>query len=285
MQNIIELAKSLHVFVPIVRTSITVITILFISGFILKRIKKLLLKKAKTKRQITNIEVFSKASKYLILIIIILFAIFSYSGNWTGLGLTLGLFSAALGWALQKPITGIAAWIMIVTRRPFEIGDRVIIGSVKGDIVDLTLTHVYLKEIGGLVPSEENSGRTTMVPNSTLFEQNIINYTSQDEYVLDQVTTSITYESNLDKAIKIIQKAAEKNISEFSKKVKTKPYIRTYFQPSSVGVHIRYFAPAQRLQEISSNITKEIYDNLKTQKDVEIAYPHTELVYKGRHTI
>ncbi len=112
--------------------------------------------------------------------------------SWTALGLGVGLLSVAIGWALQRPITGMAAWFMIVVKRPFEIGDRVTIGAVKGDVVDITLTHIYINEIGGLVPSEENSGRTIMIPNSVLFEQNIINYTLQNEFVLDQVVTMVT---------------------------------------------------------------------------------------------
>jgi small-conductance mechanosensitive channel len=49
---------------------------------------------------------------------------------------------------LQKPISGVVAWLIIVTRRPFYIGDRIIIAGKKGDISNITLTYFLLDEIG-----------------------------------------------------------------------------------------------------------------------------------------
>ncbi len=282
MVGILGLINGLEAYVPILRTIIIVVIVFIVLSLVISLIKKGLLKRVKTKRQISNVEIFSSIIKVIFFFILIFTAFSSYFGSWAGLGIGLGLFSAALGWALQKPITGIAAWIMIVTKRPFDIGDRVIIGSVRGDVSDITLTHIYLKEVGGIVAGEENSGRIIMVPNSILFEQNIINYTQQDEFILDQVVVSVTYESDLDKAIKIALESAKKHINEFIKVTGQEPYVRTYFQPSGIGVHVRYYSPAKRIQEFSSLITKEIFDEINKEKDVEIAYPHTEVVFREK---
>lgn len=262
-------------------TFIILAIIFFIFNFIIERIKKGLLKKAKRKMTISNIHIFFKVIKYLFILFLILIIISLYSGSWVGLGLSVGLLSAALGWALQKPITGIAAWIMIIARRPFNIGDRIIIGNIKGDVIDVTLTHIYVKEVGGIVPGEETSGRVVMIPNSTLFEQNITNYTAKDEYVLDQVFVTVTFESNLDKAVKIALESAEKCTNSFIEKV-SKPYVRTYFKPEGISVHVRYFVPANQLQKYSSDITQEIFKRIKKAKDVEIAYPHTEIIFRKK---
>ena len=282
MLEFLQPINGLSQYIPLLRALITVAVVFLIFSLILGLIKKNLLKKVKRKKQISNIEIFSRVLKYLFFIILIILAFSSYYGSFTSFSIWIGLFSAALGWALQKPITGIAGWIMVVTKRPFEIGDRVIIGTVRGDVVDMTLTHIYLKEIGGLVAGEENSGRVILVPNSTLFEQNIINYTQQDEYILDQVVTLVTYESNLDKAIKIALESAKKHTKEFIAITKNDPYVRTFFNPSGINVHVRYYAPAKRVQEFSSAITKEIFDRIRKAKDVEIAYPHTEVLFRKK---
>ncbi|MFH0752542.1 MAG: mechanosensitive ion channel family protein [archaeon] len=278
MGGILDTLKVFVNIVPFLKTILILAIIFALFSLIIKIIEKRLLKRVKTKKQITTVEIFSKSLKYGFLLMLILLAVFSYSGSWTSLGLVIGLLSAALGWALQRPISGIAAWIMVVTKRPFEIGDRIIIGSVRGDVSDITLTHIYLKELGGLIQSEENSGRIIMVPNSQLFEQNIINYTANDDYVLDQVVTLITYESNLDKAMQIALDATIKHTKEFKDQTKHQPHIRTYFQPSGINIHARYFTPATRVSEISSRITKEIFDGIRKTRGVEIAYPH--IVYK-----
>ncbi|MBU4201949.1 MAG: mechanosensitive ion channel family protein, partial [Candidatus Altiarchaeota archaeon] len=212
----------------------------------------------------------------------LLHQVLPYVGSWEGLGIGIGLLSASLGFALQRPITGIAAWVMLIVNKPFIIGDRIIIGTTRGDVVNITLSHVYLMEIGGIVTGEETSGRIIMIPNSVLFEQNIINYTSQDDYILDQVVVAITYESNLDGAMKITLDSARKHTKEFIEATGKKPYVRTFFQSSGIDVHVRYTSPATRLQEFSSAITKEIYDRIMKADDVEIAYPHTEVVLRKK---
>jgi small-conductance mechanosensitive channel len=251
---------------------------------ITKGVKEVLYKRARTKQQRNNVIVFMNILKYFFYFIILLVIIFSITGSLTGLGISAGLLTAALGWALQRPITGIAAWIMVITKKPFQIGDRVIIGKVKGDVIDITLTHIYINEIGGTIASEEISGRTIMIPNSILFEKNIINYTLQNEFILDEVITLVTYESNLDKAMKICENAALKIIKPFLKDVEKKPSVRTFFRESGIDVKVRYFVKADERIEIASKITQEIFKQIKRAKDVEIAYPHLEMLYRKKKT-
>jgi small-conductance mechanosensitive channel len=267
----------------LIRAIISVIFVFILFHTFLRIIRKGLLKKAKTKKQISNVKIFTQVLQYLFIIILIIFAIFSYTGSWSTLGVGIGLLTAALGFALQKPITGVAAWVMIVARRPFDIGDRIIIGTVKGDVVDITLTHIYLKEVGGTIQdAEDNSGRTVMVPNSILFEHNIINYTLEDEYILGQVVTSVTYESNLDKAMKLILESTIKHTKEINEITKKKPYVRLFFEASGIDIKARYVVPAKQVQRTATLITKEIYDSFKKHRDVEFAYPHTEVIYRKK---
>ena len=72
-------------------------------------------------------------------------------------GFIAGLLTIAVGMALQKPISSVFAWLIIVTRRPFSIGDRVVISNIRGDVVDISLTHIYLEEVGGTIDGEEKS--------------------------------------------------------------------------------------------------------------------------------
>lgn len=241
-----------------------------------------LMKKAKTKKQRSNIRIFGQLSRYTLSLLVIILAILSSSGAWSSFGVFLGLLSAAIGFALQQPITGIAAWIMVVTKRPFDIGDRIIIGDVKGDVVDFNLTHVHVMEIGGLITDEENSGRIIMVPNWMLFEKNIINYTSNNDFVLHSVIVNVTYESNLDRAIEIADLSARKFLAGTISTSPGVPKVRVDFQASGIDVQVKYFSPARQLHEYSSKITKEIFDRINDADDVEIAYPHTEVVFRKK---
>lgn len=267
-------------------TAIYLLIIVAISLFIYKLVvitlRKAVLKKAKTKKQKNNAMVLITLWRYAFAVILIVGIIFFLGGDITGLGVWAGLLTAALGWALQKPITGVAGWIMVITKKPFQIGDRIEIAGVKGDVLDINLTHIHLREIGGTIKTEETSGRIVMIPNSKLFEQDVINYTMTDEFILEQVVTTITYESNLDRAMDICVKAAKKAVADFLENMPQQPYVRTFFQPSGIDIKTRFYVPASERIRIGSDLTQEIFRNIMKAKDVEIAYPHTEVVLRKK---
>lgn len=258
--------------------SAIILTYILINTFL----KKVLLKKVRTKRMKHNTIVFVSLISYLFVFISIIFLVISVTGSSVSLGVAAGLLTAGLGWALQRPITGVAAWIMIISSKPFEVGDRIIVGGVKGDVSNITLTHIHLKEFGGTIGGEETSGRIIFVPNSILFEQNIINYTSQNNYILDEVAFAVTYASDIDKANEIARKTAEKITKDISEQVHQKPFTRSNFQPSGVDIRVRYYTIAADRQEVSSKITEEISKQIKKERRVKFAYPHTEVFLNKR---
>ena len=261
---------------------ITFLLMMVFLELLVRRIRVVLLKKAKNKKQISNIKFLTRMINIAVFLFIFLFIFLSYFQSWTGIGVFLGLLTAGLGFVLQRPITGVAAWLMMTIKRPFSIGDRIIIGDVRGDVYDITLTHIYLDEVGAGISSGEVTGRNIMVPNYLFFEQNIINYTLTNDFVLSSMDVSITYESDLDKAIEIIEKVANKYISELKEKHKEAPYTRVSMADSSMIISLKFFVPARQMMEVKSKITKEVYDLIKKEKNVEIAYPHTEVVFRNK---
>jgi small-conductance mechanosensitive channel len=266
----------------IFRSLVIAILLVVVFNFIVKRIKTKLLKKSRSKVQTSNIKIFARILIVSFFVLVFFFTFFSYFGSWTGLGIFAGLITAGLGFALQRPITGVAAWIMLIVKRPFQVGDRICIGDVRGEVYDVTLTHVYLDEMGKIPESAEHSGRNIMIPNYMLFEENIINYTLTNDYVLEEINFDVTYESDLDRALEIAKEATIKFIEPFAIKEKWKPIYRFKMEPSGMKVRILFYAPVHEIYRISSDVTREIYDLVKKEKKVEIAYPHTEIIMKDK---
>lgn len=268
---------------------IAIIIISFIIfSIVLKLIKKSLLEKVKTKKQRSNVTVFTDLLKYLFAFFLIIIGISVYSGKLGDLGFVAGLLTVAVGWALQKPISGVVAWLILVTRQPFHIGDRVIISNMKGDVTNITLTHIFLDEVGGTIDGEEGSGRTVMIPTSVIFEQEVINYTQRDDYILDEVVTAITYESDLKKAEEIITDTVDsimKSVREgFPKRIRKDSHVRLMFQDSGIDVIIRYYTIATRRNEITTSIRREIWNSIRKTPSVEFAYPHIEVLLQEKTT-
>ena len=273
-------ANGIERFVPIIEIVGIVVLLILISNFIIILIKTRLLKYAKTKAHISTIKIFSRMINITIIWIIILFSFLSYFKSWAGIGVVAGLLTAAIGFALQKPITGIAAWIMVVIKRPFQVGDRISIGVAKGDVYDISLTHVYLDEVGWTVESEQHSGRNVMIPNYKLFDEILINHTLIHDYVLDEVTFTIKYDSDLDIAMEIAQKAAEEVAGEFSKKINKEVATRVSMVENGLKIKVLFFAPVQKLSKIKSDISKSIYESIRDEKKVDLAYNRLDIGIK-----
>jgi small-conductance mechanosensitive channel len=261
---------------------IVVIFVFVVFSILLRIIKRILLSKVTRKKQISNVVTFISLLKFLFAILLFIIIIFAYYRSWGDIGFIVGLLTVALGMALQKPISGVFAWLIIISRKQFRIGDRVIISNIKGDITNISLTHIHLEEVGGTIDGEEKSNRTVILPTSIIFETEIINFNEKDDIILDEVSVSITYESNLDKAEKIMNNAVKSVMTphwnNFSKKKLIGSHIRLKTKESGVDITVRYHTLALKRNSISTDITREILKKIKKTDDVEIAYPHTQVL-------
>jgi small-conductance mechanosensitive channel len=271
----------------IITVVVSIIIAYIVFNIILKILKRKIVKKVRGKKQISNVIVFLDILKFLFIIFLIIIAFSVYYGNLGEIGFIVGLLTVAIGWALQKPISGVVAWLIIISRKPFRIGDRIIISNVIGEISNISMTHIFLNEVGGTILGEEKSGRTVMIPTSIIFEEQVTNFTEKNDYILDEVNTAITYESNLEKAENIVIKSVEKIMKplweKFPKKIDKEPHTRLKFKDSGIDVTVRYNSITDSRNKISTDITREIFKRIRQTDDVEIAYPHTEVVFREKN--
>lgn len=220
--------------------------------------------------------------KYAWIGVAIVFALVSFSGSLASLGVSAAFLGMVMGWSLQAPVTGLAAWLMILLKRPFRIGDRIIISGIIGDVVDISLTHVQLNQVGGTIGGEEKSGRGVLIPNATLFQQVIHNYTMESTYILDEVPVLITFESNLDGAERILVAAARSVTAEIITETGRDPFVRYEIADSGMRVRLRYQTLGTERQRVSSDICRIVFRDFSKSDKVEFAYPHSEIIYQRK---
>ena len=66
----------------------------------------------------------------------------AFSGEMQALGITMAFIGSIMAWMLSAPISNIAGWIFLIKSKPLQVDDRVIIGGVTGDVVDITMNHI-----------------------------------------------------------------------------------------------------------------------------------------------
>lgn len=228
-----------------------------------------------------NADNFLKVWNALWKFVIAILVIMAMSGSLRLLGLTAGFFGMMLGWSLQQPVTGIAAWLMIILKKPFKIGDRVIIAGITGDVTGITLTHVILNQVGGSIGGEEKSGRGILIPNAILFQNVIINYTLEQEFMLDEVPVRLTFDSHWARAKEIMIAAAQEVTREIIAKTGQAPFIRAEFLDWGILVRLRYHTIPAKRQELSTYIIEILLREFgKEFPRVRFAVPSQNIRYR-----
>jgi len=232
-----------------------------------------------------NVLNFLAMYRYVFIFIAVVFGAIALSGSMKTLGISAGFLGMMLGWSLQAPVTGIAAWLMIILKRPFRLGDRVIIAGIIGEVTDITLTHIILNQVGGTIGGEEKSGRGVLIPNATMFGQIIYNYTLETKYILDEVPVRVTYDSDWDTAEKILLNAARQVAGDIIEDTDQEPFIRSEFFDAGVLIRLRYQSIPSERQRMSSEITKIIFHEFAKTDKVQFCYPHSEVIYQWKEGV
>ncbi|HEY6226551.1 MAG TPA: mechanosensitive ion channel family protein [Verrucomicrobiae bacterium] len=136
--------------------------------------------------------------------------------NWYAAVVSLGLISLILGFALQTPISSFIAWIYILARAPYRVGDRIEIGDVRGDVIDVSYLDTTLWEVGGRhLSGDHPSGRVIKFPNTNVFSTPVINYSwPLFPYIWNEIKFNIAYESDIEFVAATMQSIAEKEVGE-----------------------------------------------------------------------
>lgn len=211
----------------------------------------------------------------------------------------LGLLSAGLAIALRDPVSDLAGWLFILWRKPFEVGDRIQLGDVKGDVIDTRIFKFTVLEIGNWVRSDQSTGRVVHVPNHEVFNKPLANYTSDFEFIWNEMQVLVTFESNWSKAKKLLQDIADKHLNQFSDEAQKQvqraqkaylihyrhltPIVYTDVQDSGICLTIRHLTNPRRRRSTSEALWEDILDTFDQHDDIDLAYP-TMRIYKEPNT-
>src|SRR6185437_14291473 len=133
----------------------------------------------------------------------------------------LGLIGAGIAFALQRVITAVAGYFVILRGKTFNVGDRILMGGVRGDVIGLTFMQTRIMEMGqsprekddqdSWVHSRQFTGRIVTVTNDKVFDCPVYNYTHEFAYIWDEISLPVHYHQDFNRAERIILQAANKH--------------------------------------------------------------------------
>ncbi|RLC55010.1 MAG: mechanosensitive ion channel family protein [Candidatus Cloacimonadota bacterium] len=203
----------------------------------------------------------------------------------------LGLLSAGVAIALKDVLANLAGWLYIISRRPFNVGDRVQIGEFAGDVIDQSFFEFTLLEIGNWVHADQSTGRIVHIPNGKIFSQDLANYDKGFNYLWNEIEVVVTFESDWQKAKKIllnisntkgenISKRMENQIKRAAKKYmiyykELTPIVYTSVVDHGVKLTIRHLCETRKRRGYTEAIWEDILLEFAKNKNIEFAYPTT----------
>lgn len=200
----------------------------------------------------------------------------------------LGLLSAGLAVALRDPIVNWFGWIFVGSRRPFAVGDRIQIGPMAGDVIDIGVSTFSVLEVSTPEEGEQITGRIVHIPNGKVFVEPVINITQGFNYVWSEIPITVTFESDwhrakqlleniLLKRVESVTEEASRFIQEASRKflirsANVRPVVYTRIVSDGIELTLRYICEARSRRKTSQAVCEEVLEAFAAERSIDFAY-------------
>jgi small-conductance mechanosensitive channel len=136
--------------------------------------------------------------------------------NWYAALTALGVGSIIVGLAVQTPMKSFIAWIFILVRQPYRVGDRIKIDDATGDVIDVGYLDTTLWEFGGQYLSTDHpSGRVIRFPNEKVLDSIVYNYSwPLFPYIWNEIKFQVAYGADLAFIATTMERVAAEEIGE-----------------------------------------------------------------------
>lgn len=188
-------------------------------GYALRALARVLIAGRRNER----LRFWTRQGIHLFLAIFFLFGIIAiWFSEPAKLGTFLGLVTAGVAFALQRVITAFAAYVVILRGNTFSVGDRIVMGGVRGDVIALGFMQTTIMEMGQPPPvqnadpamwvaSRQYTGRIVTVTNDKIFDTPVFNYTRDFPYLWEEIRVPVGYSADRHRAEQILLNAADRH--------------------------------------------------------------------------
>ncbi|HZD21788.1 MAG TPA: mechanosensitive ion channel domain-containing protein [Acidimicrobiia bacterium] len=231
----------------------------------------------------------NKVVNYMTTAIVVVTTAFIWFEAFESLPTYLGLVSAGIAIALADVLKNMVGWVFILSRKPFQVGDRIEVEGHKGDVVDVRLFRFSLMEIDGWVDAEQSTGRLIHIPNGVVFNEGVANYTEGFGFIWHEIPILITFESDWKLAERLVLAVLEHDAPDvhgaagerirntahrYSIKVGTlTPTVWLSVRDSGVLLTARYLVEARTRRSREDRIWRSLLEAFADHPQVELAYP------------
>lgn len=160
----------------------------------------------------------------------ILVLVVVYSSQLTGVGVAFGVAGAGIAFALQEVIASVAGWIALTFSRFYAPGDRIELGGIRGDVIDIGVLRTTLMQTGDWVNGDLYNGRIVRVANSFVFKEPVFNSSGDFPFLWDEIRVPVRYGGDRALARRILEDTVQDVVGDYTASAKQAwdAMLRTY---------------------------------------------------------
>jgi len=207
-----------------------------------------------------------KVVHYLLVGLGIIVAVQSIGLNLTSLAVVFGLLSVGIGFGLQNVVSNFISGLIILFERPIKIGDRITIGDVLGDVVNISLRATLIRTVDNI---------SIIVPNSEFITSRVINWSHRDPKVRVHIPVGVAYGSDVPLVIKSLLEVAD-NHPQVMKDPPPKVWFNEFGNSSLNFELLVWILDPKGRPDIISELNKRI-DEIFRENKITIPFPQRDL--------
>lgn len=280
------------------------ITFLAVVYLLLKILKIIFHKVARNKNDVRTLFWSNQALNIIFLAVFIIIFLSIWFDDPARLTTAVGLISAGLAFALQRVILAIAGYAVILRGKLFNVGDRISIGGVRGDVLKLNFTYTTVMEMGQppsvqmadpamWVEARQYTGRVVTITNDKIFDNPVYNYSREFPYIWEELHIMVPYNTDIKKAEEIVLQAAVSNTlkvtelgSYFTKELERRYFVKTpqlepkvYFRITDnwLELSVRFISDTHNVRDLKDLISRKIVEDFK-MANIQIASTTIDIV-------
>lgn len=235
-----------------------------------------------------------KTTDYSLSILLIIVLIFIWMESTKNLATYIGLLSAGIAISLKELFSNMAGWVFIMVKKSFKVGDRILIGHQKGDVIDIRVFQFSLMEVSADEEGEQSTGRIIDVPNYFILTYPLVNYTKGFEYIWNEIKVLLTFESDWKYAKTLLEGIINDKefheVTEVDSQIKNAakryrihyktltPIVYTDVKESGVQLTLRYLCAPKQKRTTVNIIWEEVLQMIDTNANIDLAYPTKRVI-------
>ena len=199
-------------------------------------------------------------------------------------GVVLGLATAGLAFAMQEVVGAIAGWFNILSGNIFRVGDRIEMGGVRGDVIDITPLRTKVMEIGSPnskdtpVQGRQYTGRIVAISNKATFTEPVYNYSAAFEFIWEELSLPVAHGSDWPTAERILTEEAQRVSASEGAQAAIRHMARRYPVPRAeveprvyakatddyLELSARFVVPVRTARTVKDELTRTVLDRFQT---------------------